>query len=101
MTSQAKLTRVSVPLTPSMRTRRRGRSRSLGQVAVRWQLVGVVRGCWRCCTCVLCGVLPVAAVGSVGADRSGIGSADWKATVYRLVATEAGVEYPFAAGQSG
>jgi hypothetical protein len=31
----------------------------------------------------------------------GIGSACWKATVYRFVATEAGVEYTFAAGQSG
>ena len=31
-------------------------------------------------------------------DRSGTASAGWKATVYRFVATEAGVEYTFAAG---
>ena len=31
----------------------RGRSRSLGQVAVRWRLVGDVLGRLRCCTCVL------------------------------------------------
>jgi hypothetical protein len=81
-------------------SQRRGRSRSSGQVAVRWQLVGVVRGCWRCCTSVLYGVRPVAAAVATP-DRSGIGSACWKATVYRLVSTEAGVEYTFAAGQSG
>ena len=52
-------------------------------------------------TSVLYGVRPVAAVGSVVPDRSGIGSADWKATVYRFVTTEAGVERTFAAGQSG
>src|SRR5215475_5062719 len=34
-------------------------------------------------------------------DRSGTGSACWKATVYRFVTTEAGVEHTFAAGQSG
>src|SRR5689334_20003522 len=32
---------------------RRGRSRSLGQVAVCWRLVGVVLGRWRCCTSAL------------------------------------------------
>ena len=32
--------------------------------------------------------------------RSRIGSAGWKATVYRFVTTEAGVEHTFAAGQS-
>jgi len=34
-------------------------------------------------------------------DRSGTGSACWKATVCRFVTTEAGVEHTFAAGQSG
>jgi hypothetical protein len=34
-------------------------------------------------------------------DRSGTGSACWKATVYRFVTTEAGVEHTFPAGQSG
>lgn len=38
---------------------------------------------------------------SVTPDRSGIGSACWKATVYRFITTEAGVEHTFAAGQSG
>ena len=34
-------------------SRRQGRSRSLGQVIVRWRFVGGVPGRWRCCTCVL------------------------------------------------
>ena len=88
------------PLTPSMRTPggelargRRGTSLFGGSLPESFAAAGVAS--------VLYGVRPVAAVGSVAPDRSGIGSADWKATVYRLVATEAGVEYTFAAGQSG
>ena len=71
-----------------------------GPAAVPWQLVGGVRGRWLavllCCTAL--GPPPGR---SVTPERSGIGSACWKATVYRFVTTEAGVEHTFAAGQSG
>jgi hypothetical protein len=39
-------------------SRRRGRSRSLGQVTGWWRLVGSVPGRSRCCTCLLYGARP-------------------------------------------
>lgn len=82
------------------RSWQRGRSRSLGQVTLGGGLSGPF---WACGVAVLlcCTALGPSPRRMVTRDRSGIGSACWKATVHRFVATEAGVEYTFAAGQSG
>ena len=81
----------------------RGRSRSLGQVTLWWRLGGLSGPFWACGVAVLlcCTALGPSPRRLVTPDRSGIGSACWKATLYRFVTTEAGVEHTFAAGQTG
>ena len=77
---------------------------SLGVAGAGRRSVGVCRGRPRplallyflCCT-----ELGPSPRRLVTPDRSGVGSACRKATVYRFVTTEAGVEHTFAAGQSG
>ena len=90
------------PLTPSVRTPgaevvrgRWGRSLFGGSLSESLGAAGVA--VLLCCT----SALGLPSRRPVTPDRSGIGSACWKATVYRFVATEAGVEHTFAAGQSG
>ena len=89
------------PLTPSMRTLgsevaggRWGRPPFGGSSSEAFAVDDVAVA--LCCTAL--GPPPQR---SVIPERSGIRSACWKATVYRFVTTEAGVEHTFAAGQSG
>jgi len=86
------------PLTPSMRTPgakvargRWGRSPFGGSLSEAFAVDDVA--VLLCCT-----ALSPSPRWLVTLDRSGTASAGWKATVYRFVATEAGVEYTFAAG---
>ena len=82
-------------------SRQRGRSGSLGQVALVGGSLSEAFAVDDVAVLLCCTALGPPPRRSVTRERSGIGSACWKATVYRFVATEAGVEYTFAAGQSG